>query len=407
MKIAFFTHYFPKLSETFIINQVTGLLDRGHEVTIFANESPDEEIEHEVIEEYNLYERTVYTGSPEDYLDGVFMFGTSTASIVSNRLRDISEVLGAIKLRKYAVARLASFHTFSKHDEIFDICHAHFGMIGRQWEFITDLPEQGPFVTTCYGMDVTEFVHPDQYDWYKGFWEKCDLAIGITQYIRSKMIMLGCPEEKSVKHPIGIKPGDFENRIRTYDGNSPLQVISVARHTEKKGLNYAIDAVADCIESGIDLEYRIAGDGEQRERLEHQISNRGICDRVSLLGWMTQKEVTKLLHDSHLFLLPSVTAQNGDTEGQALVFQEAQATGLPVVATYHDGIPEGVAERQTGLLVPERDIEAISDAIREFYRNPSMIEQYSQNTSTIASRFDNQSLIKQQEELYKTIINAE
>lgn len=406
MKIAFFTHYFPKLSETFIINQVTGLLDRGHEVTIFANESPDEEIEHEVIEEYNLYERTVYTGSPEDYLDGMKMFGTSVASLVSNRLRDFTEVLDAIKLRKDAVARLANFHAFKQHDVTFDICHAHFGMIGRQWEFVADFPDQGPFVTTCYGMDVTKFVHPDRYDWYKGFWEKCDLAIGISQHIRSKMIMLGCPEKKSVKHPIGIKTEDFENRIRTYDGNSPLQLITVSRHTEKKGLNYAINAVADCIESGMDIQYRIAGDGEQRESLEHLISNRGVSDRVSLLGWVTQKDVRDLFHNSHVFLLPSVTARSGDTEGQALVFQEAQATGLPVVATYHDGIPEGVGERQTGLLVPERDIEGISNAISEFYQNPSMIEQYSQNTSTIASRFDNQLLIKKQEELYQAIIDG-
>ncbi|MFC7069359.1 glycosyltransferase [Halobaculum lipolyticum] len=407
MNIAFFAYYFPKLSETFIINQVTGLLDRGHEVTIFANESPDEEIEHEVVEEYDLLDRTVYTGSPEDYVDGAKMFGASAAAVARNHPRDLTEVLEAIKLRKDGVARLANYIAFEEYDETFDVCHAHFGTVGRQWEFVADDPDQGAFVTTCYGTDVTGFVHPDRYDWYDGFWEKCDLAIGITQYIRSKMIMLGCPERRSVKHPIGIKPASFENRTRTFDGDDTLRILSVARHAEMKGLKYAIDAVADCIEAGMDIQYRIAGDGERREELESRIDRHGVSEEVSLLGWVTQNEVTELLHDSHLFLLPSVTARSGDTEGQALVLQEAQATGLPVVATYHDGIPEGVEERRTGLLVPERDVESISEAIGQFAHDPSMIEEYSRNTPEVAERFDNESLIQRQEQLYLDAIDEQ
>jgi colanic acid/amylovoran biosynthesis glycosyltransferase len=289
------------------------------------------------------------------------------------------------------------------YSETFDLCHAHFGTVGRRWEFVADLPDQGPFVTTCYGTDVTGFPHPNRYDWYDGFWERCDLAIGITQHIRSRMLMLGCPEAKSMKHPIGIDTEKFGWRQRTHDGG-PLQITSVARHAEKKGLRYGIEAVADCIDAGIDIEYRIAGDGELRPDLERLVRRHGISDQVKLLGWVSQAEVSRLLEESHLFMLPSVTARSGDMEGQALVLQEAQAAGVPVISTYHDGIPEGVAERQTGRLVPERDPEALADAIRFFDVDTDRIREYSQNTAEYIERFDNQKLIDRQVGLYSDVI---
>jgi colanic acid/amylovoran biosynthesis glycosyltransferase len=82
MKIAFFTRYFPKLSETFIINQVTGLLDRGHDVTVFASKSPDEEITHDAVEAYDLIDITIYSESPSTYAEGFRTLGRSSGAIV-------------------------------------------------------------------------------------------------------------------------------------------------------------------------------------------------------------------------------------------------------------------------------------------------------------------------------------
>jgi colanic acid/amylovoran biosynthesis glycosyltransferase len=132
---------------------------------------------------------------------------------------------------------------------------------------------------------------------------------------------------------------------------------------EKKGLEFGIRSVARLREKGIPLRYRIAGDGVLRGDLQRLIRDCNVEDCVELLGWCDQDEIARLYDTSHVFILPSVTARNGDREGQGLVLQEAQAMGLPVISTLHNGIPDGVLDGETGLLVPEKDADALADAI--------------------------------------------
>jgi len=123
-----------------------------------------------------------------------------------------------------------------------------------------------------------------------------------------------------------------------------------------------------------------------------------------LLGWQTQSEIRSLLLGSDVFVLPSVTASDGDMEGQALVLQEAQAMGLPVISTYHDGIPEGVAHRETGLLVPERDSDALTNAINRFATQPSLVKSYGEQARAhVEASFDNEKLLSRQEEIYEGV----
>jgi colanic acid/amylovoran biosynthesis glycosyltransferase len=116
--------------------------------------------------------------------------------------------------------------------------------------------------------------------------------------------------------------------------------------------------------------YSIAGDGPRRERLENRIAELGAGDRIEILGWQTQEEISELMADAHVFLLPSVTAENGDKEGTPTVLLEAQAAGLLVVSTTHAGIPEIVSDGEEGLLVPERDVTALVDALETLLGQP-------------------------------------
>jgi colanic acid/amylovoran biosynthesis glycosyltransferase len=119
-----------------------------------------------------------------------------------------------------------------------------------------------------------------------------------------------------------------------------------------------------------DIQYTIIGDGERRELIETTIAEHGLEDIVELRGWQPQSVVADEMADAHLFILPSVTAENGDKEGTPTVLLEAQSMGLPVVSTYHAGIPEIVEDGETGLLVPERDSEALADALETLISNP-------------------------------------
>jgi colanic acid/amylovoran biosynthesis glycosyltransferase len=92
---------------------------------------------------------------------------------------------------------------------------------------------------------------------------------------------------------------------------------------------------------------------------------------VQILGFKNRSEVRQLYRTAHIFLLPSVTARDGDREGSPVVLLEAQAAGLPVVATRHSAIPEIVADGQSGYLVPERDADALAARLRDLLANPA------------------------------------
>jgi colanic acid/amylovoran biosynthesis glycosyltransferase len=98
-------------------------------------------------------------------------------------------------------------------------------------------------------------------------------------------------------------------------------------------------------------------------------------DRIEILGWQSQEEVSQLMTDTHVFLLPSVTAEDGNKEGTPTVLLEAQSAGLPVVSTTHAGIPEIVSDGEAGYLVPERDVLSLVDALERLLGQP---EQWSE-----------------------------
>jgi colanic acid/amylovoran biosynthesis glycosyltransferase len=171
---------------------------------------------------------------------------------------------------------------------------------------------------------------------------------------------------------VGVRLGPDQFRPRTLDPGEAVTILTVARLVEKKGLEYGIRAVARLKAAHSSVRYRIAGDGELRPRLQSLIRELDLESEVTLLGSRTMAQVAELYRSSHLFLLPSVTAGDGDMEGQGLVLQEAQAAGLPVVSTRHNGIPEGVRDGETGFLVPERDPAALAERLSYLVEHPEV-----------------------------------
>jgi colanic acid/amylovoran biosynthesis glycosyltransferase len=119
------------------------------------------------------------------------------------------------------------------------------------------------------------------------------------------------------------------------------------------------------------VQFEVFGDGPLRGSLEALISELDLCDRVTLHGFATQPEVIRAIQRSHIFILPSVTASDGDEEGTPTAIIEAMASGLPVVSTQHSGIPEQVEDGVSGFLVPERDASALANALKELLQKPA------------------------------------
>src|SRR6266699_3238343 len=149
---------------------------------------------------------------------------------------------------------------------------------------------------------------------------------------------------------------------RPVRNSAPLGIRTVGGLVEIKGHEYAIRAVAKMREKIPGVCYDIAGDGPLRRQLEALIGELKLETTVTLRGALDCASIQRLLEQAHLFVLASVSVE-GDQEGQGLALQEAQAAGLPVIATRHGALPEGMLPGESGFLVPERDVEALAERL--------------------------------------------
>ncbi|PYK66692.1 MAG: colanic acid biosynthesis glycosyltransferase WcaL [Verrucomicrobia bacterium] len=184
-----------------------------------------------------------------------------------------------------------------------------------------------------------------------------------SESLRQPVIDLGCAPEKIEIQRTGIPLADFPLRERHAPENGQWRLLQAGRLIEKKGLETALRAFGKFQREFPASRLTIAGEGPQRERLQSLARDLEIASAVDFPGFVSQEELRQLLYSSHLFLHPSETGRDGNQEGVPNSMLEAMATGLPVFATRHGGIPEAVGHNISGILVEERDYESLGDAL--------------------------------------------
>lgn len=170
--------------------------------------------------------------------------------------------------------------------------------------------------------------------------------------------------------PMGLDLAVFGASPPNGERKHGTRLLAVGRLVEKKGFRYLIDAMPAIRNAIPDVRLAIAGDGPLRGALEKRCRTAGLDDIVRFLGPLDRAAVAQAMTSSDLFVGPSVVDASGDTEGQGVVFIEAMACGLPVVATTVGGIPDVVEHRVTGVLVAPRDATALADAVTDLLRDP-------------------------------------
>ena len=331
MKIAVILNKFPLLSETFILNQITGLLDIGHNVKIFAKCNPREEKTHPDVRKYNLMKYVHY-----------FLPQNKTKTI---------------------------FYLLSQK---FDIIHCYYGPNGILGITLRKMGAKGKIVTSFHGYDISEFVSIYGNSVYKDLFINGDLFLPNSRYGRRKLIKLGCDEKRIKVHCMGIDLKRFKYYKRKFKSREAVKILTIARLVEKKGHEYAIRAVAKLIAKYENILYMIAGDGPFRDKLDSLVSDLGVSDHVKFLGAIEQNEVLNIYRQAHIFILPSITSRDGDQEGAPNVLKEAQSTGLPIISTHHGAIPEVVSDGRSGFLVSERDVNALVERLDYLIRHPEL-----------------------------------
>lgn len=365
MRIAVFAHEFPALSETFVLNQVTGLLDLGHDVTVFASGPRAETAVHGDVARYDLLRRTRYPGIP----DGLGARARSgLAHIVRLGARDPRRLARCLDVaghgRLAASGRLLHWGACLDGDGAFDVILAHFGPMGRLAATLRAAGLlSGPLATVMHGVDVSADLR-DEPAAYRALFAAGELFLPVSEVWRARLLAFGCPPAKLAVHHMGVDTARYAFRPRIHVPGRPLEVLTVGRLVEKKGVAHALHAVAGLRAHGQAASYRIVGDGPQRDGLRALRDRLGLADAVTFLGWREQAEVVREMEAADILLAPSVTTPDGDQEGIPVTLMEAMASGMIVVSTRHSGIPELVEDGRSGLLAPEGDAAALTEALR-------------------------------------------
>ncbi len=378
MKIAFIVGEFPVLSQTFVLNQITGLIARGHEVVIHGVKPNDASKVHPDVEKYHLLIHTQY--EPQVPKNFFWRFLKGLRLLFSNFHKDPLVLLRSLNIFKYgklaASMRLLYAIIPLLDAEPYDIIHCQFGTFGIYGMIFRDIGAiKGKLITCFRGYDISWYIQQYGEQVYDLLFAQGDFFLANCDFFRRRAIKLGCDEQKIVVHPSGIDCNRFPFKTRYPQTHDTIRITTIGRLVEKKGIEYSIRAVAKVAKSNQNIEYNIIGDGELKEDLQQLIQRLNISDKVKLIGWKNQPEIIEILDNSHILLAPSVTSRKGDQDAAINTLKEAMAMGLPVIATLHGGIPELVKNGISGFLVPERDASAIAEKLNYLIEHPEIWSQ--------------------------------
>lgn len=369
MNIAFVVTHFPALSETFVLNQITGLLERGHKVDIYADRPRKDSSVHADVERFHLLDKTRYGPRlPSNPLARAAQACVLVARHFGSAPR---QVAGALNLFRYGeqAGSLKLLHRavpFLPRRPAYDIIHAHFGPNGIKAQALRDIGAvSGKLITTFHGYDVTVRIRGADRNMYSRLFAKGDWFTWNSRFTAERLLSLGCPVERLTQLAMGVDTRAFVPPERRPARSGGVSLLTIARLVEFKGIEYALRAVARLVPRHPDLKYRVIGDGPLRSSLENLRRELGIEANVEFLGARPQEEVITAYGQADLFVLPSVVGSDSGTETQGVVLIEAQAMGLPVVASRVGGIPDSLADGLSGVLVPAGDPEALARKLAE------------------------------------------
>ncbi len=252
-----------------------------------------------------------------------------------------------------------------------DLMHIYFGNTGVHLLPLIERWDR-PCVVSFHGMDVQRRETERGYETnLRKLLRLVPLVLVRSESIANRLIDLGCNPEKIRLNRTGIPIEGFPHRDRELPENGAWRIVQACRLVPKKGLGTALRAFAGFQKIFPNANFQIAGDGPLLSELQALVHELNLQESVSFRGFLAESELTRLYEESHIFLHPSELPPDSNQEGVPNSMLEAMATGLPVVATHHGGIPEAVGDGINGFLLPERDIEGLTAALLKLAGDPA------------------------------------
>ncbi|MEN6642160.1 MAG: glycosyltransferase [Armatimonadia bacterium] len=360
MNIAVVAPVFPALSETFVLSQITGLIDLGHDVRVISlSRPPAGDPVHPTVKDYGLLAKTTYLDLPRGRVAGMADWLLSMARLVAR--------YGKRGWRAVAITRAA--HGLPRpRDAAFadrmapalqgcDVVYCHFGDVARR-ALPGALIVGAPLAVMFHGADLRRAQRQGP-DAFGALPRLGGLFLAISDYSVRLLRELGFPPEKIRLHHVGIDTARFAAQPRVPGEDGTLRLLTVGRLAAVKGYEYGLRAVARLVDQpdAPTVQYTIIGDGPLADDLQALVRELGVEKEVVFRGGCAADRVLAELAAADLFMLPSVA------EVTPVVLMEAQAAGLPVVATDVGAVREVVRDGRSGLIVPAGDAEALYGAL--------------------------------------------
>jgi colanic acid/amylovoran biosynthesis glycosyltransferase len=223
--------------------------------------------------------------------------------------------------------------------------------------------------------------------------------------LQRAVVELGCDQNKIDIVRTGIPLDEFPFREREFPTGGQWRFLQASRLVQKKGIATTLHAFTVFLTHYPRATLTIAGEGPMSDELQELTRKLKIDDRVSLPGFLSSEKLREIYYASHIFLHPSETGSDGNQEGIPNSMLEAMATGLPVFATDHGGIPEAIENGVSGILVPERDHEALSEALLKSVKDPDLLARLARNgANAVEQKFEQKNQSRRLEEIYLGMI---
>lgn len=222
-----------------------------------------------------------------------------------------------------------------------------------------------------------------------------------SQSLLDDLVALGCPAYKVVIQRTGVPLDEWPFVERHPPGSGEWRLLQSCRLIEKKGLDLTLRALKEILRTKPRTELAIAGDGPLRQDLEKLAGELGVSKNVRFTGFLNQDELRKEVYRAHLFLHPSRTSPDGNREGIPNSLLEAMASGAPVIATRHGGIPEAISTGESGILVDENDHHSLAIAAHSLMAQPSLMSKIAEAARvSVETNFSREANIRHLEDCY-------
>jgi len=288
------------------------------------------------------------------------------------------------------------------------LIHAHFGPSALE---ILPLAKKKhiPLIAHFHGNDASRMLAWRQYRLALKDLFDYAVIICVSKIMREKLLALGArPNHTHVLYygvPVNdVMPANREPLQEKFCRGATIEFVQVARFTEKKGHRYSIIAFNKFAKKVPNSRLTFIGDGLLLDAVKGLCVQLGIANKVRFCGAVASGKVPEYLANADIFVHHSITAKNGDQEGIPNALMEAMAQGLPVISTFHAGIPELVRDGEDGYLVEEKDVDTYADRMRRII--PVAHTMGRNAHAQVKAHFNLERQSQKLREIYREIINA-